>query len=311
MLALLCAGQGHVGPDMFALVADAPAAQPILSTAGNVLGQDPRILVQSGQTDAVSANRANQILSVTAALALHACIADCLPEPFAVTGYSVGEMAAWSIAGIWTAAEAMHVTDHRARAMDQASDRPGRLIYVRGLSRNRLTPLADQQGYAVAIVNPGDLFILGGPADAAATLCAAALAAGAAQATPLAVQIAAHTPLLHEAVPIFFAALTASPLQDPASGRRLISGGNRTRIFQTHRAIAQLAAQIAEPIDWAASLDALVESRVTHCLDLGPGHALADMMQGAHPGIQTYAATQFRSLEGLRAWLASVSASNR
>ncbi len=98
MLALLCGGQGTLSGKIFDLVADQPAAKPVFTAASFYLRQDPRTLVRERSAEELSANHVSQILAVTSALAIHACVADLLDEPTAVTGYSVGEMAAWSIA---------------------------------------------------------------------------------------------------------------------------------------------------------------------------------------------------------------------
>ena len=303
MLGLLCGGQGLVSATMFELVADAPAAAPIFAASGLLLGADPRQLVREMAPAALSDNRQNQVLSVTAALALHAGIADLLPSPCAVTGYSVGEMAAWSIAGIWTPQEALRLTALRAQAMDAATKEPGRLAYVRGLDAGRLAPLAARHGCAIAIINPHALFVLGGTEAGIAALCEEALAMGAERAAPLAVRIAAHTPLLQGAVSPFEAALRASPAADPARHYRLLSGGDGARLFRAGPAMARLAAQVAQPINWTATLEALIELGCDRFIDLGPGRALADMVRAVDSGVASHAAAEFRSLDGLRGWL--------
>ncbi|WP_409190268.1 hypothetical protein [Bradyrhizobium sp. RDM4] len=67
----------------------------------------------------------------------------------------------------------------------------------------------------------------------------------------------------------------------------------------------KLACQVARPVDWSAALEALAELGVNRVLDLGPGHALAEMMQAFRPDIRCYAADGFRTLHGLRNWIAS------
>jgi [acyl-carrier-protein] S-malonyltransferase len=66
-----------------------------------------------------------------------------------------------------------------------------------------------------------------------------------------------------------------------------------------------LAARVAHPIDWSATLKALGEIRVDRTLDLGPGHALADFACVVLPQARNYAADAFHSREGLREWIAS------
>lgn len=303
MLALLCGGQGVLGAETFALTAERPEAASVFATATELLGQDPRELVGGGDDEAISANRISQILTATATLATHACLRDALDERVAVTGYSVGEMAAWSIAGVWPAETALHLTDARARAMDAADGTGGRLGYVRGLPRAAVAQLAADYGCAIAIRNPGNLFVVGGWEADVAALCEAART-HAARAGLLAVRIASHTPMLAAAVAPIQAALDARTSAGPAPDRLLLAGGGGRRILDAPATTAELAGQVAVTVDWAGALEALGENGVDRILDLGPGHALADMAREALPGARAYAADQFRSIEGLRDWLA-------
>jgi [acyl-carrier-protein] S-malonyltransferase len=305
MLVLLCGGQGRLSPGVFDLVAKHPAAASIFDQAAALLGDDPRDLVRTKDAEELSVNRVSQVLTVTATLAVYACIGDVLPQEFAVTGYSVGEMAAWSIAGAWTAEEALRLTDIRARTMDAAGGTGGRLGYVRGLDRRAVEVLAERHGCAIAMNSPGNLFIVGGTTPAVTALCHDALSAGAAHADLLAVKVASHTARLHGAVEQLRRALEKSNLGRLRRGRILLAGGDGSRVFSPDKAITGLAAQVAAPIDWSSTLDAVVEIGATRVLDLGPGHALADMMRAKSPNIATYSVDGFHTLDGLRHWVAA------
>jgi [acyl-carrier-protein] S-malonyltransferase len=306
MLALLCGGQGHVSADMFDLAGGESAAAAVFGAAQELLGSDPRRLVKQSAPEILSANRSNQILSVTGALANHACIISSLPSRLIVTGYSVGEMAAWSIAGIWSPQAALRLTAIRALAMDAADGGEGRLAYVRGLDRAAVEDIAKSHRCAIAIINPGNLHVVGGTGDDVSRFCQAAERAGAQRAALLEVRVASHTPRLDSAVPAFRAALGDLRLAKPGSGGILLSGEDGSRIFSPERAIDRLAVQIARTINWASTLEALLEQGVDHVLDLGPGHALADMVHGAYPDIRAYAVDGFRTAAGLRDWLATI-----
>jgi [acyl-carrier-protein] S-malonyltransferase len=305
MLALLCGGQGLLSPGMFDLTGDRPEAEPVFAEAQRLLGHDPRALAKRLDDPLLHANRTSQIFSVCAGLALHACIATALPSTLAVTGYSVGEMAAWSIAGAWTAQAALQLTEARARAMDEAGGGNGQLGYVRGLTREAIDALAERHGCAIAIVNPERLFVLGGTRTDVAALCREAEEVGAVKAALLDVHVASHTPRLAEAVAPFAKALESVGAADPQPGRLLLSGTDGSRVFKAARALGGLAAQVAATIDWTAALGALGESGVDRILDLGPGHALADMARMALPDARSYAADGFHSLDGLRDWVAA------
>ncbi|MCP3471574.1 acyltransferase domain-containing protein [Bradyrhizobium sp. CCGUVB1N3] len=304
MLALLCGGQGTLSDKIFDLVADRPAAEPVFVAATAFLGEDPREFISTRSADELSANHASQILAVTSALAIHACIADLLVEQTAVTGYSVGEMAAWSIAGIWTADEALRLTDIRARLMESVAGPDGRLGYVRGLDRAALERLLEKYRCEIAIKNPDFLLVIGGAERDVIDLCNEAAKQGA-RAGLLAVKIASHTTRLEQACGSLQQVLDASRHSAVASQRVLLAGGDGERIFSVAGDTAKLACQVARAIDWSATLEALAELGVTRVLDLGPGHALAEMMRASQPSVRCYAADGFRTVDGLRNWIAS------
>lgn len=304
MLALLCGGQGALSDKIFDLVADQPAAEPIFAAATAFLREDPREFVRTRNAEQLSENHASQILTVTSSLAIHACIADLLTEETAVTGYSVGEMAAWSIAGIWTADEALRLTDSRAQLMEAVAGPDGRLGYVRGLDRDRLERLLEKHRCEIAIRNPDLLFVIGGAERDVIALCGEAAREGA-RTGLLAVKIASHTTRLAQACQPLQQALDANRDAAVAGYRVLLAGGDGERIFSVAGAAVKLANQVAHPIDWAATVHALTELGATEVLDLGPGHALAEMMRASQPSTRCYAADGFRTIQGLRNWVAS------
>lgn len=303
MLALLCSGQGKQSASMFDLFADSPEAEPLFADANDVFGGDMRQLVRDADDVALQQNRTSQLLSVTRALVAHQCIASALPPSLMVAGYSVGEMAAWGIAEVWSAADTLRLTARRAELMSEASSSDDALGFVRGLDYDTVSAMATQNGCAIAIINPGDLFIVGGTRERLARLCAHALRAGARHSGLLAVQVASHTARLNTAVGPFEQALRTIEPKKIAGSRKLLGAATAESVFRPETAIQGLAAQLARPIDWNAVLIALVEQGVDRMLELGPGSALADMVRGAHPSVNVRTLDDFRSIEGVKAWL--------
>ena len=300
-LALLCSGQGRQDRAMFDLFADDPRAQSILSHAGALLGQDIPTLLQTADDATLFANRTSQILCVARGLSAAACLAST--SALTVAGYSVGEMAAWGAVGIWSPERTLDLTARRAEAMDSASGPNDGLGFVRGLPQDRVEALVARFDCHIAIVNPALLFVIGGRRDDVERCCTSALGEGAASARPIAVHIASHTPRLSNAVAPFRAALEGSAPGRPGRGRTLI-GATTASIVSGVRDVPGLANQIDTTIDWAATLEALVERGVDRLLELGPGTALADMVRAAYPTLDVRAVDDFRSLAGITAWIA-------
>ena len=138
-LAILCSGQGRQHPDMFALTGDAPEAADLFAHAATLLGgRDPREMVQTDTDAAVHQNRVGQILCTLQALAAAAALRDAWPGRLIIAGYSVGEVAAWGVAGLLSATDALDLVARRAEAMDAASaGRRWTAVRPRPLPRHR------------------------------------------------------------------------------------------------------------------------------------------------------------------------------
>lgn len=303
-LALLCSGQGHQSREMFRLLVAEPEVQPIFEAATAVLGIHPTDFCRTATEAALHANREGQILCVTRALAIaRALFLAGAPSDTMVAGYSVGEMAAWGVAGIWSPMDTLKLVDQRARAMDVVSGPDDGLGYVRGLPMATVEQLAGRFGCAIAIVNPDLLFIVGGTRQSIDALCTAALEEGAVRAAPMAVHVASHTPRLAGAVAPFDKALASVVMNRPAL--RLMTATSATLVVDPERARRGLARQLAERIDWADMIEALAERGVTTIIELGPGRALAEMTALALPAVRVRAVDDFHSLTGIKAWLAA------
>ncbi|WP_428394329.1 acyltransferase domain-containing protein [Lichenicoccus sp.] len=301
-LALLCSGQGGQHAAMFALTESAPAAAPVFEAAAALLGADPRNLASSGR--GLHDNRTAQILCCTGALALAAALSGSIRDARIVAGYSVGELAAWGIAGLLTPAQVLTLAAARAGAMDQAAAAaPGGLLAIRGLPRAAADALAATHGAHLAIRVADDHAVYGGASEPLVALAAAVgPAGGVAQRLPVA--IAAHTKLMAPAAAAFGHALASLPLPArPPGPARLLSGIDGAAVLSTAAGRDKLAAQVAHTVDWQACLESCAAARVDRVLELGPGHALAAMASAALPRAQTRAAEAFRTLVGLQDWL--------
>jgi [acyl-carrier-protein] S-malonyltransferase len=306
-IALLCSGQGYQGPDMFELVGDGPDVGALFSYASRWFGSDPRDWARTAGDDALRENRNAQLLCTLHALAAFAQLAPSLPQRRCVAGYSVGEVAAWHVAGRIGAIDALDLIAARAVAMDAASDGGEGMLFVRGISREVLDALCSSREAAIAIINPGEAYVLAGTNDALKALASDAQASGAARIVPVPVRIASHTRRLAAAVPVFRGELSRVTVSRGSAGTRLLSGIDGAVVHDERDGLEKLARQIAEPVNWAASMEACVEAGAAVFLELGPGRALSQMATAAYPSIPARSIADFRSWDGVHAWLARVS----
>ncbi|MCP3387169.1 malonate decarboxylase subunit epsilon [Bradyrhizobium sp. CCGB12] len=305
-LALLCPGQGRQHREMFALTRDAPEAAHLFGRAATLLGgRDPRDLVHSETDEALHHNRPGQIMCTLQALAAAAALGDAVPNGVIVAGYSVGEVAAWGVGGLFEPAVTLDIVARRAEAMDAVTRVGDGLVFVRGLSRDDADRLCERYGAAIAIVNPGDAFVIGGRREALNAIALDAKAMHAARIVDLPVEVASHTPRLAEASAVFREILrSASVAFPPAGGARVLSGIDGAPIVSAEAGLDKLAAQASQTVQWESCLQACLEAGATPFLELGPGHALSRMVAGIWPDLPARSLDDFRSLEGVRTWLA-------
>ncbi len=303
--AILCSGQGSQAAGMFDVLADAPQAAHVFEAARAALGgEDPRALVRHAGEAELHENKAGQILCCTQALAAWAVLRDVVPPPLVVAGYSVGELAAWGVAGLLEAEVVLGLAVKRAAAMDRAAHQPSGLVAIRGLRRRQLEPLCRVHGCHVAIVNAPDQMLVGGARASLPAMVRDAEAHGAQRATMLPVAVASHTPLLRAASAHFRDDLAeASVAAAVRSGVRLLSGIDGEAVFDVDAGLDKLALQIRQTVDWAACMDSCRAAGVSRVLELGPGGALARLARDAMTDSSVHALSEFHSLDGLSRWL--------
>jgi [acyl-carrier-protein] S-malonyltransferase len=289
---------------MYALTGQAPAAAELFEHATKWLGTDPRALVQSVTGDALYENRTGQILCALQALAAGELLHTHLSNGFIVAGYSVGEVAAWGVAGLIEPADVLDLIVTRAAAMDAASQPGDGLLFIRGLSRQSVDRLCERYAVDIAIVNPGEAFVLGGSQDGLNAATQDAKQNGAERIIRLGVSVASHTRGLTSASMAFRDALSNLRLAARLPARiRLISGIDAAAVLDVTKGLDKLAAQISQTIHWADCLAACVEAGASVFLELGPGRALAEMAAAAYPQIPARSLDDFKTIDGLQNWL--------
>jgi (acyl-carrier-protein) S-malonyltransferase len=306
-VAILCSGQGAQASGMFDLVADAPEAAPVFAAAQRVLGgRDPRDLVRHAREPELHGNRVAQILCCTQALAFWSALRATTPSPVTVAGYSAGELAAWGVAGVIDPETVLDLTARRAELMDAASPAASGLGAILGLPRPEVEATCRAHDLHIAIVNGPLHVLIGGAVANLEAALADAMRRGAVRTVLLPITVASHTPLLREAG-ARFGDLLQQRVAAPRVPRdvRLISGIDGMPVIRVQDGLRKLALQVQQTVDWTACMAACEAARPQRVLELGPGDALARMFADADPGARARSVTAFRSLDGIRHWLAA------
>lgn len=264
-LLLLCPGQGGQHPAIFDLARTNAKAAAFLD-------QCPPF------DEDLFANRTAQPAIVAATLAMWIALGEV--QPALAAGYSIGELSAYAVAGALAPLDAVKLAASRAALMDACATPPQAMIAVTGS--------APPPGFDKAIITGHDTFIAGG--------LEADLQPGFQR---LPVHVASHTRWMASAVEPFAAQL--SEIEAPRSP--VLAGISAEMVTSKERAIATLSTQLAQTIRWSECMDAAAEAGITVALELGPGAALARMMQNRHPQIACRSVADFRTLDGVAQWL--------
>jgi [acyl-carrier-protein] S-malonyltransferase len=293
-LLLLCPGQGAQHGAMFDLARSHPQANALLERLA------PALPAPGGD---LFANRTAQPLVVAATLAMWEALRADAPPPALVAGYSIGELSAYGVAGAFSTEQTVALAHLRAQAMDDClADYPGQaLVAISGLIVQHAIALGAAHDFVLSIETGDDSCIVGGAAQKADALAQSVTAAGG-RATRLPVTVASHTPYMAGAVQPFAQALERQDFNRMSAS--VLAGISATAIDGKHHAVDQLSRQLAEPIRWAACMDACAEAGIAYALELGSGNALSRMLQARHPHINTRSVTDFRTLDGIQKWLA-------
>ena len=295
--AVFFSGQGNQHPAMLPWLADDERVAAMRTRLGV---DDWRLCLED---PAWAANNAHaQTLLTGLALAAWGQVAPLVPPPAVVAGYSVGELAAFSAAGVFDGATATALAPLRAAAMDSSASREaGGLLAVNGLAGSALEKLRIETGLGLASRNGIESVVLGGPEAALDQAMQMATGQGA-QCTRLKVNVASHTPWMQDAAERFSKTLSKVAFRSP---RIVLFSNARDRIRDAVSAKTALAAQIAQTVRWDECMENVAARQVRCVLEIGPGQALTRMWNKAYPSIPARACDDFRSVAAIASWLRS------
>ncbi|MFC0399861.1 ACP S-malonyltransferase [Paraburkholderia rhizosphaerae] len=303
-LAILCSGQGAQHPDMFRLTRD--AAPRLFEQASALLGMSVHTWLKRADASMLRDNRSAQILCALQPLAAQVALNDALAGDCCVAGYSVGEVAAWGVAGLIEPVALLNLIAARGELMSACNPMDGAMLFVRGLDQHTIERLCTGDDAAIAIVNPGNAYVIGGRRQKLLRIALEAMAAGASRVSSLPVNVASHTPLLADAAVAFRQLATKVVSRSDLQCMRVFSGIDGAPVTNIGAGVDKLARQIAQPVRWDACMAACLEEGATAFLELGPGQALSDMAAASYPQFPARSVEDFRSIDGVKRWLDTV-----
>lgn len=270
-----------MGADLYR---DFAIARAVFDEADDTLGFKLSRLCFEGPEDELrlTANAQPAILTTSIA-ALRVLEAESKVQPEIAVGHSLGEYSALVATGCLTFADALRAVRERGRLMQEACPPGvGAMAALVGLDYAAVKSLCEEvsstdQLAVAANLNAPDQIVISGHAGPVRRALAQAKERGARASVELNVSAPFHSPLMGPArdgmLPVL-QAINFSDLRFPII-TNLTATPNRDRSKVAHLLIDQ----IVSPVRWVESMNLIVESGITICVECGPGRVLAGLMR--------------------------------
>jgi [acyl-carrier-protein] S-malonyltransferase len=285
-LAFLFPGQGAQYVGMAQTLCDStPAARKLFDEAAGVLGYDLFDVCLNGPKDRLDSTVVSQpaiyVASLAALESLRAQQPDVEKDCVATAGLSLGEYTALAFAGALNFADGLRLVKARGEAMQAAADAtPSGMVSVLLLPLDKVEELcvkARSVGtlQVANLLCPGNTVVSG--AKAACDEMERLAAEAGAKTVRLPVAGAFHTDIMKPADQTLAAALEKASLQTA----KIPVWSNVDARSHTDPAEIRglLIRQVLQPVQWEATMRALVAAGVEKFYELGPGRVLAGLLK--------------------------------
>jgi [acyl-carrier-protein] S-malonyltransferase len=262
-----------------------PAARQVFDEADAILGFSCSKLLWEGPdtelNDTINTQPALFVHSLAAYRAWQALYPQAAPVFMA--GHSLGELSALTAAGALSFAEGLRLVRKRGELMKRAGElNPGGMAAILGVdipTLDKVCAEASAKDEVVQVANdncPGQVVISGAkPALERAT--AGAKAAGAKRALPLAVSIAAHSPLMASIQAEWNAAVAAAAFSDAQIP--VVGNVHAAPITSAADLRADIIGQMQSRVRWTESVRWLAAQGVTTFVEVGSGTVLGGLVK--------------------------------
>jgi len=281
-VAFVFPGQGSQSVGMMAeLAAQDRVVRDTFDKASGVLGFDLWKLAQEGPSESLALTEITQPVMLVAGVATWRVWRNRGGTlPTWVAGHSLGEFTALVAAGVLDYEQAVALVRFRGEVMrDAVPAGEGGMAAVLGLSDEDMDAACAEaaQGQVVEAVNfnaPGQV-VVAGHATALQRVVETAKARGAKRALPLPISVPCHSSLMKPAAERLRERLRSVSLAAPQI--RFLSSVD-AREYTDPLAIGDLLyRQLASPVRWVSTVQALVGLGVTRLVECGPGKVLSGL----------------------------------
>lgn len=288
-------GQGSQAVGMGRDLADAfPVARQLFDEADALFGFPLSKLMWDGPKEEL-----DETVNTQPALYLHSIAAwrtftHLYPDlqPASVAGHSLGELSALTACGALSFADGLRLVRTRGELMKRAGDlNPGGMAAILGVdipTLDKVCAEASSGDEVVQVANdncPGQV-VISGHKPALERAMEGAKAAGAKRALPLAVSIAAHSPLMDSIQAEWNAAVDACAMNDPLIP--VIGNVHANALRTADELRADIKAQMQSRVRWTESVLAMQGNGIQAYVEAGSGEVLLGMIKRIDPSASRF-----------------------
>lgn len=226
-------------------------------------------------------------------------------EPSFVAGHSMGEYTALVAAGALDFAAGLKLVRERGRVMKEAGEQnPGGMAAVLGLGAEALDEICQMANREpdgiVQLANynsPGQI-VISGHKEALGRAMELAKERGARRVIPLAVSIAAHSPLMRPAAEEFASIVALVDFLQPRIP--VVANVTAGPVATVAEIREELVEQLTSTVRWAESVQYMIAQGVTTFVEIGPKNVLTGLMKRIDKSVQT---VNVENVGGVKAFL--------
>jgi [acyl-carrier-protein] S-malonyltransferase len=299
VIALLAPGQGSQTEGMLSPWLELPGAADRLSSWSTASGLDLARLGTSASTEEITDTAIAQPLIVAATLLAYQELTNrglLADNEMVVAGHSVGEIAAYAIAGVLSADDAVALAATRGAEMAKAcANEPTGMSAVLGGDETAVLTRLEQLDLVPANRNAAGQIVAAGRLSALDKL--AEDPPEKARVRALGVAGAFHTEFMGSALEAYAAAAQNVATAEPTA--TLLSNRDGQPVTSAADAMEKLVAQLTRPVRWDLCSETLRQRSVTAIVEFPPAGALSGIAKRELRGTPTHAVKTPADLDGL------------
>lgn len=298
-IAFLFSGQGAQYPGMFEdLYQTEPAVKEVFDKADNTLGRSISGLCFKGTQDDLNLTHNTQPCVLAADLAAGMLLKDKGIVPSAVAGFSLGEYAALTFAGVISESDVFPIVQVRADAMQEAVPvGKGAMAAFIGKDSNQAEEICSlvKSGYVIpANYNSPVQTVISGETEAVDEAVAIAEERGI-TCMKLAVSAPFHCDLMRPAAERLAELFTTKSFSAPQIPVYMNVDGKPL----TEGVAELLVKQAMSPVQWVSTLQNMHDAGIDTFIECGPGRTLSGLVKKTLTGVNIYRVENLKTLNAV------------